>query len=111
MALSMNVAQLQRMQSAFPSDDVQSLPQPRQPEADGTPDGSNFIDTLKDAVNRVDDTQKASEGQIEAYIAGEQENLHEVMISMNQAKLHFQLMTETRNKMLETYQELMRMPV
>jgi flagellar hook-basal body complex protein FliE len=30
---------------------------------------------------------------------------------MNQAKLHFQLMTETRNKMLETYQELMRMPV
>jgi len=108
MALSMNVAQLQRLQGAFPTDDVQRLPQPRQPERS---DGSTFVDTLKEAVNTVDGTQKAAEGQIEAFIAGEQENLHEVMISMNQAKAHFQLMTETRNKMLETYQELMRMPV
>jgi len=30
---------------------------------------------------------------------------------MNQAKLHFQLMTEVRNRSLETYQELMRMQV
>ena len=108
MALSMNVAQLQRLQGAFPSDDLQRLPQPRQTEQ---PDGSSFVDTLKDAVNSVDGAQKAAEGQIESFIAGEQENLHEVMISMNQAKLHFQLMTETRNKVLETYQELMRMPV
>lgn len=108
MALSMNVAQLQRLQGAFPTDDAQRLPQPRQPESSG---GSTFVDTLKEAVNTVDGAQKAAEGQIESFIAGEQENLHEVMISMNQAKLHFQLMTETRNKMLETYQELMRMPV
>jgi flagellar hook-basal body complex protein FliE len=108
MALSVNVAQLQRLQGTFPTDDVQWLPQPRQPEQ---PDGATFVDTLKDAVHSVDGAQKAAEGQIEAFIAGEQENLHEVMISMNQAKLHFQLMTETRNKMLETYQELMRMPV
>jgi len=108
MALSVNVAQLQRLQGAFPTDDVQWLPQPRQPEQS---DNSTFVNTLKDAVNRVDGAQKAAEGQIEAFVAGEQENLHEVMISMNQAKLHFQLMTETRNKMLETYQELMRMPV
>lgn len=104
----MNVAQLQRLQTAFPSDELQSLPVPRQPER---ADGSTFMDTLQSAINTVDDSQKAAEGQIEAFIAGEQENLHEVMISMNQAKLHFQLMTETRNKMLETYQELMRMPV
>ncbi len=108
MALSMNVAQLQRMQNIFPTDDVQSLPQPQQPGPSGTP---TFMDTLSEAVDTVDGAQKAAEGQIEAYVAGEQENLHEVMISMNQAKLHFQLMTETRNKMLETYQELMRMPV
>lgn len=109
MPLAMNVAQLQRLQQAFPTDDLQQLPQPRQPE--GTTDGTSFTDTLKEAVNAVDGAQKAAEGQIEAFIAGEQENLHEVMIAMNQAKLHFQLMTETRNKMLETYQELMRMPV
>jgi len=108
MALSMNVAQFQRMQNVFPTDDLQPLPQPQQPGSSGNP---TFMDTLQEAVNTVDGAQKAAEGQIESYIAGEQENLHEVMISMNQAKLHFQLMTETRNKMLETYQELMRMPV
>lgn len=109
MPLSMNVAQLQRLQQAFPTDEPQALPQPRQSEgAAGRP---SFTDTLNEAIHKVDGTQKAAEGQIEAYIAGEQENLHEVMIAMNQAKLHFQLMTETRNKLLETYQELMRMPV
>lgn len=109
MPLSMNVAQLQRLQQAFPTtDDGQLLPQPRQPEGPGR---TSFTDTLSEAIHKVDGTQKAAEGEIEAFIAGEQENLHEVTISMNQAKLHFQLMTETRNKMLETYQELMRMPV
>lgn len=108
MARTMNVAQLQRMQSVFPTDDLQALPQPRQSGPSG---GPTFMDTLQEAVDTVDGAQKAAEGQIEAYVAGEQENLHEVMIAMNQAKLHFQLMTETRNKMLETYQELMRMPV
>lgn len=106
---SMNVAQLQRLQQAFPTDDVQSLPQPRQ-QSEGS-DGTSFTDTLQEAIDTVDGAQKAAEGQIEAFIAGEQENLHEVMIAMNQAKLHFQLMTQTRNKLLETYQELMRMPV
>ena len=59
----------------------------------------------------MDGAQKVADEQVEAFIAGEQENVHEVMISMNEAKMHFQLMTEVRNRMLETYQELMRMQV
>lgn len=81
------------------------LPSPGQSGASG------FGSALQDAVNKVDDAQKAADGQIEAFVAGEQENLHEVMIAMNEAKLSFQLMTEVRNRMLETYQELMRMQV
>jgi flagellar hook-basal body complex protein FliE len=107
----MNVAQLQRIQQVRPSagtDDPRSLPQPQQGEE---ADGPSFSDTLEGAIDKVDGAQKEAEGQIEAFAAGEQENLHEVMISMNQAKLHFQLMTETRNRLLEGYQELMRMPV
>lgn len=107
----MNVAQLQRIQQVNPStgpDGPRQLPQPQ--EGDGA-DGPSFSDTLEKAIDKVDGAQKEAEGQIEAFVAGEQENLHEVMISMNQAKLHFQLMTETRNRMLEGYQELMRMPV
>ncbi len=103
----MNVAQLRRLQQAAPgrTDRGPALPTPRQT------DGPGFKATLEEAITRVDDAQKSADGQIEAFVAGEQENLHEVMISMNQAELHFNLMNEVRNKALETYQELMRMQI
>ncbi|MFW5973428.1 MAG: flagellar hook-basal body complex protein FliE [Bacteroidota bacterium] len=100
----MLISQLQRMRAGGLEDGTR-LPTPRDPQ------GSSFGDTLKDAVSQVDGQQKSADSQIEAFVAGEQENVHEVMISMNQAKLSFQLMTEVRNKALETYHELMRMQV
>ena len=85
---------------------------PALPSGPNGPDGASaFAGTLRDAVDRVDASQKAADGQIEAFVAGEQENLHEVMIAMNEARLHFQLLTEVRNRALETYQELMRLQV
>ena len=75
------------------------------------PAGPPFGETLSGALDRVDQAQKASDAQVEAFIAGETENTHEVMIAMNQAELHFQLLTEVRNKLLDGYQELMRMQV
>ena len=106
----MNIGQLQRLRAAAlgGDDQARSLPRP----AGGDEVGRlGFGDALSEAVNRVDGAQKEAEGQINAFVAGEQENLHEVMISMNQAELYLQLMTEVRNKMLDTYQELMRMQV
>ena len=106
----MNVIQLQRMRAAATGGDdrPRALPRP----AGGDDAGSiGFGDVFSEAVNRVDGAQKDADGQINAFVAGEQENLHEVMISMNQAELYLQLMTEVRNKMLDTYQELMRMQV
>ncbi|ARA94787.1 MAG: flagellar hook-basal body complex protein FliE [Bacteroidetes bacterium] len=105
----MNVAALQRLQSRAVTghDGPSALPQPRT-EA---PHGTGFGKTLADAIERVDGAQEEAGRQISAFIAGEQENVHEVMIAMNQANLSFQLMTEVRNRVLETYQELMRMQV
>lgn len=106
----MNVLQIQRMRAAAleGGDKPRSLPRP----GDGNAPGSvGFGDALTEAIDQVDGAQKDAEGQINAFVAGEQENLHEVMISMNQAELYLQLMTEVRNKMLDTYQELMRMQV
>ena len=74
-------------------------------------EGGSFGDTLSKALDSVDASQKAADGKVEAFLAGEEENLHDVVIAMNEAKLHFQFMTEARNKLLETYQELMRMQV
>ena len=73
--------------------------------------GPAFGETLADAVGRVDQAQKTADFQVESFLAGETENVHEVMIAMNQAELHFKLMTEVRNKLLDGYQEIMRMQV
>lgn len=100
----MNISQLQRLRQVG-MDEGQALPTPGETSKPG------FGNALEDAINKVDGAQKAADGQIEAFVSGEQENLHEVMIAMNEAKLSFQLMTEVRNRMLETYQELMRMQV
>ena len=105
----MNIVQLQRMRAASLGGDDKPRSLPR-PGGDG-PEGIGFGSALDQAIDKVDQAQKAADGQIDAFVAGEQENLHEVMISMNQAELYLQMMTEVRNRMLDTYQELMRMQV
>ncbi len=104
----MNILQLQRLRvgSLDGDDKARSLPRPG-----GTEGPQGFGSALGQAIEQVNGAQKAADDQITAFISGEQENLHEVMISMNQAELYFQMMTEVRNRMLETYQELMRMQV
>ena len=39
------------------------------------------------------------------------DNLHQVMLSLEDAKLSFQLMVQVRNKLLEAYQDILRMQV
>lgn len=106
----MTLAQLQRLRTASlqGKEGPDRLPRPRQ-EGDGQ--GVGFGDTLRQAIDEVDGAQKEAGNQVSAFISGEQDNVYEVMIAMNQAQLSFQLMTEVRNKMLDTYQELMRMQV
>ena len=104
----MLLSQLQRLRTGSAGLSDGSLPTPR---LGGAASGPSFSDTLQNAIDEVDGAQKAADSQVEAFVAGEQENLHEVMIAMNEAKLSFQLMTEVRNRALETYQELMRMQV
>ena len=73
--------------------------------------GVAFSNTLRMAVDRVDGAQKTADAEVQAFVAGESDNVHDAMIAMNEAQLHFQLLTEVRNKLLDGYQEIMRMQV
>jgi len=66
---------------------------------------------LTNAVGGVDQTMKESEQAIQSFIAGETDNVHDVMISMQKAQLSFQMMVEVRNKAIETYNEISRMQI
>lgn len=71
----------------------------------------SFADMLTRAINGVDDTMKTSEQNVQNYVAGKTDNVHEVMISMQRAQLSFQMMVEVRNKAIEAYNEISRMQI
>ncbi len=106
----MTISDIQQLQvtNLLQLDDRDALPQIQYPDAPGA---ERFPERLYFAIDQVDQAQTEASNQVESFIAGEQENLHEVMIKLNQAKTSFQLMVEVRNKMMEAYQELFRMQI
>ena len=74
-------------------------------------EGGSFADMITDAINSVDQAQKTADQNVQDVVMGKSDNIHEVMISMQKAQLSFQMMTEMRNKVVETYQELSRMQI
>lgn len=71
----------------------------------------SFSKTLSGMLNQVNELQSASGKAVNDFIAGKDIELHEVMAIGQEAKLSFELMLEIRNKLVEAYQELSRMPV
>jgi flagellar hook-basal body complex protein FliE len=73
--------------------------------------GTSFSDVLGKAVQEVSAKQSAASEAVTGLISGQNVSLHQAMISMQEANVSFQLMVEVRNKLLESYQELMRMSI
>lgn len=73
--------------------------------------GQGFGDVLGNFVNEVNGKQAAAADTVNGLMSGEGVSLHQAMIAMEEASVSFQLMVEVRNKLLETYQELMRMQI
>ena len=83
-----------------------STPQPQQVQS-----GRSFSDFLGQMVSDVNAKQGVAGAAVEGIISGQNVPLHQAMIAMEEASVSFQLMVEVRNKLLESYQELMRMQI
>jgi flagellar hook-basal body complex protein FliE len=70
-----------------------------------------FEATLGALVQDVSAKQATAGNAVQGLLSGQNVSLHQTMISMEEASVSFQLMVEVRNRMLESYQELMRMQV
>jgi flagellar hook-basal body complex protein FliE len=62
-------------------------------------------------VQEVSDKQTAASQAVSGLLSGKNVSLHQAMISVEEASVSFQLMVEVRNRLLDSYQELMRMQV
>jgi flagellar hook-basal body complex protein FliE len=59
----------------------------------------------------VNDKQNAATDAISGLLSGKNVSLHQAMISSEEASVSFSMMVEVRNKLLDSYQELMRMQI
>lgn len=88
----------------------QGLFVPPAPKADGNGDAS-FAGLLKEAVTQTSRLQHEADALVEQVARGQSGDLATTMIAVEKAHLSFQLMLQVRNKVVEAYQEIMRMQV
>ncbi|WP_249777734.1 flagellar hook-basal body complex protein FliE [Paenalkalicoccus suaedae] len=71
----------------------------------------SFKTWLNDAIANVNESRIDSEVMTERLARGEQVDLHDVMITAQKASIMLETTVEVRNKVIEAYQEVMRMSV
>lgn len=69
---------------------------------------TSFSDMVQKAVEGVNQSHLEAENKAADLLAGRTDNVHDVSIAMQRSKLSFELMTEIRNKLLDTYKEVSR---
>ena len=73
--------------------------------------GTSFANMLKSLAQDFSVKSAQAGEAVQGVLAGEGVPLHQAVIAAEEASVSFQLMVEVRNKLLESYQELMRMQV
>jgi flagellar hook-basal body complex protein FliE len=77
----------------------------------GVSQAGAFGNLVSDGISHVNDQLMTGEVQLQQLAAGEPVNLHQVMIGLEESRMSFQLLMQVRNRLLEGYQEVMRMQV
>lgn len=70
-----------------------------------------FGDYLNNAIKQVNELENQSKTIAEDFAAGKTDNIHEVMIVAQKADIALQFTMQIRNKILDAYNEIMRMQI
>jgi flagellar hook-basal body complex protein FliE len=81
------------------------------PSTAGNVPTEGFGQMLDGLVATVDAKQAEAQALTKSVLLGNTDQLHQSVIAMQEAGVSFSLMVEVRNKLIESYQELMRMSV
>ena len=83
---------------------------PVAPDAAAPSTGPSFADALGEALQSVDDRQVDADREA-ARLAMGNGNLHETALALEKADIAMRLATKVRNKLVDAYQEIMRMSI
>lgn len=71
----------------------------------------SFADALRGLLQEVEQNNSRAVELKQRLLTGEPVELHEVLMAVEKAHLSFQTLLSVRNRLLEAYQELTRMPL
>lgn len=81
-------------------------------KTDQTQSVPNFTEMFSNAINTVNETQKASGALSKAYEQGEAGvSLAQVMVASQKSSVAFEAMTQVRNRLVEAYNDVMQMSI
>ena len=75
----------------------------------GTSQPGAFQSALESAIGRVEELRTTASQSVERFLTGENEELHGTVLATQRAELAFELFLQVRNKVVQAYQEVMRM--
>lgn len=70
---------------------------------------AGFGGVLNEAINKINQTELKADEAVQKFLIGEIQDIHQVTVPLQEAKLTMQLAVEVRNKIVEAYQEISRM--
>jgi flagellar hook-basal body complex protein FliE len=97
--------------NAMPTPDIQGPTPLGQPGEVNPSQGGSFGNILGNLISDVNQKQNTANAAVDGLQSGSGVPLHQAVIAMEEANVSFQLMVEVRNKLLDSYQELMRMQI
>jgi flagellar hook-basal body complex protein FliE len=73
--------------------------------------GESFSAMLNNALTKVNQDQLDADQSVKDYMSGRETNLHNTLISLENADISFKMMMQVRGKLLDAYQQIMRTSV
>lgn len=90
---------------------VLTTPEPAKSGRGGSGTQTPFGTVLKQTLKDINDLQTKADKAIEKVEVDNSASIHEAMIALEKADISFKAMMQVRNKIIEAYQEVMRMQV
>jgi flagellar hook-basal body complex protein FliE len=93
-----------------PSIGASSLPIGLPGFTQGISTGSNgFVQVMQKFIDDTNTQQLKADQSVELLATGQSDNVHETMLALTRADLSMRVFMEVRNKVIDAYQEVMRM--
>lgn len=79
--------------------------------AAGPAAAGGFGDLFAQGLAQVNEGLVATQADLQRLASGDVQNLHQVMIRLEESRISFQLMLQVRSRLIEAYQDVMRMQI